>query len=124
MEPQVNFLTTAARTPNYSNNKFCKIKTGLRHGLLALTLFTAAVPAWSAKDAPAPAAEAPKTVNINTADAATLAAALKGVGQSKAEAIVAYRKEHGAFKSPEQLADVKGIGDKLVQSNHDRIVVK
>ncbi len=102
--------------------KTVSLKRNLRHTLLAIALLTAAIPAWCAKDAPV--AEVPKTVNINTADAATLAEVLKGVGQSKAEAIVAYRKEHGAFKSPEQLADVKGIGDKLVQTNHDRIVVK
>jgi len=62
-------------------------------------------------------------VNINTADAASLAAALKGVGQSKAEAIVAYRKEHGAFKSADELAQVKGIGQKLVDKNRDLILV-
>ncbi len=62
-------------------------------------------------------------VNINTADAATLAQVLVNVGPSKAEAIVAYRKEHGAFKSPEQLAMVKGIGLKTVEKNRDRIVV-
>ncbi len=62
-------------------------------------------------------------VNINTADAATLAQVLVNVGPSKAEAIVAHRKEHGAFKSPEQLAMVKGIGLKTVEKNRDRIVV-
>lgn len=62
-------------------------------------------------------------VDINTADAATLAAALNGVGLAKAEAIVAHRKEHGPFKSAEQLAEVKGIGLKLVEKNRDRIQV-
>ena len=42
---------------------------------------------------------------------------------SKAEAIVAYRKEHGSFKSPEQLALVKGIGLKTVEKNRDRILI-
>ena len=42
---------------------------------------------------------------------------------SKAEAIVAYRKANGAFKSAEQLALVKGIGLKTVEKNRDRIVV-
>jgi competence protein ComEA len=60
-------------------------------------------------------------VNINTADAATIDAGLLNIGRSKAEAIVAYRKEHGAFKSPEQLAQVKGIGLKTVEKNRDRI---
>lgn len=62
-------------------------------------------------------------VDINRADAATLAAGLNGVGMAKAEAIVAHRKEHGPFKSADQLAEVKGIGLKLVEKNRDRIVV-
>lgn len=93
----------------------------LRHSVFAITLLTATVPAWCAKPA---ANEVPQTVNINTADAATLADVLKGVGPAKAEAIIAYRKEHGGFKSVEQLAEVKGIGEKLVKANHDRILVK
>lgn len=66
---------------------------------------------------------ADEKVNINSADAATLDRVLINVGASKAEAIVAYRKEHGAFKSPEQLAEVKGIGLKTIEKNRDRIVV-
>jgi len=66
---------------------------------------------------------ADEKVNINTADAATLDRVLINVGASKAEAIVAYRKENGAFKSAEQLAMVKGIGLKTVEKNRDRIVV-
>ena len=62
-------------------------------------------------------------VNVNTADAAAIAAALNGVGASKAEAIVAYRQEHGPFKSPEQLAQVKGIGLKTIEKNRDLIEV-
>lgn len=70
------------------------------------------------------ATEAPVTkVDINTADAATLAAALNGVGLAKAEAIVAHRKEHGPFKSAEQLAEVKGIGLKLVEKNREVIEI-
>ena len=62
-------------------------------------------------------------VNINTADAATLDRVLLNVGPAKAEAIVAHRKANGGFKSPEQLALVKGIGLKTVEKNRDRIVV-
>lgn len=62
-------------------------------------------------------------VDINSADAATLAAALNGVGEAKAEAIVSHRTEHGPFQSAEQLAEVKGIGLKLVEKNRDRIVL-
>ena len=62
-------------------------------------------------------------VNLNTADAATIDRVLLNIGHSKAEAIVAYRKEHGSFKSPEQLALVKGIGLKTVEKNRDRILL-
>ncbi|MEW5818146.1 MAG: helix-hairpin-helix domain-containing protein [Spirochaetota bacterium] len=53
-------------------------------------------------------------VNINTATVAELEA-LPGVGPSKAEAILQYRKEHGNFKTPEELKNVKGIGDKMYE---------
>ena len=62
-------------------------------------------------------------VNINTADAATLDRVLVNVGPSKAEAIVAYRKANGAFRSADQLASVKGIGLATIEKNKDRIVV-
>ncbi len=66
---------------------------------------------------------APERVNINTADAETLAAVLNGVGLSRAEAIVAYRQEHGAFNDVYDLANVKGIGDRTVEQNEDRILL-
>ncbi len=69
------------------------------------------------------AAIAGETVNINTADAATIDRVLVNVGPSKAQAIVDYRKANGAFKSAEQLAMVKGIGLKTVEKNRDRIVL-
>ena len=69
------------------------------------------------------AALAGETVNINTADAATIDRVLVNVGPSKAQAIVDYRKANGAFRSPEQLALVKGIGLKTVEKNRDRIVI-
>ncbi|WP_374247993.1 ComEA family DNA-binding protein [Thermomonas sp.] len=68
-------------------------------------------------------AAAGETVNINTADAATLDRVLVNVGPVKAQAIVDYRQANGAFRSPEQLAMVKGIGLRTVERNRDRIVV-
>ena len=53
-------------------------------------------------------------VNINSADAETLAS-LNGIGKAKAEAIVKYRETNGPFKSVEELAEVKGIGDKMLE---------
>lgn len=63
------------------------------------------------------------TVDINSADAATLAEVLNGVGPAKAEAIVAHRKANGAFESADQLVEVKGIGLATVEKNRDRIQV-
>ena len=62
-------------------------------------------------------------VNINTADAASLAANLTGVGPAKAQAIVEHRQANGPFKSADQLAAVKGIGLATVEKNRDRIQV-
>ena len=85
------------------------IKTLFASLLLSLTLVGGALAA--------------ETVNINTADAATLDRVLVNIGPAKAEAIVAYRKSNGAFKSVEQLAMVKGIGLKTVEKNRDRIAI-
>jgi competence protein ComEA len=63
-------------------------------------------------------------VNINTADAETISQELKGIGLSKARAIVEYRKKHGPFKNPEDLSLVKGIGDRTVEMNLVDIRVK
>jgi competence protein ComEA len=58
-------------------------------------------------------------VNINTADAETIAKSLDG----KAKAIVAYREEHGPFKNADDLAQVKGVGPATLQRNHDAILL-
>lgn len=59
-------------------------------------------------------------VNINTADAQALTQ-LKGIGLKKAEAIVAWRKANGNFKTIDQLAEVKGIGTKTIDLNRQNI---
>ena len=60
-------------------------------------------------------------VNINTADAATLSRELKGVGETRARAIVEHRAQHGPFRSVDELALVKGIGPAAIQKNRDFI---
>jgi competence protein ComEA len=68
-------------------------------------------------------AAAADAVDINTADAESLMKILKGVGPDKASAIVAYRQQHGPFKTAEQLTAVKGIGKRLVEMNREVITV-
>jgi len=64
---------------------------------------------------------APDSVNVNSADAETLAAVLDGVGLSRAQAIVEYRKANGSFQDVYDLANVKGIGDRTIELNEERI---
>lgn len=70
-------------------------------------------------------AAAPVTgrINVNTADAATLTH-LKGVGEKKAQAIIAYRKQNGPFNSLEQLQAVSGIGPSIIAQNKAVIVFR
>ena len=52
-------------------------------------------------------------VNLNTATADELDT-LPGVGPATAQAILAYRQEHGSFSSVDQLLEVSGIGEKTL----------
>jgi competence protein ComEA len=95
----------------------------LLNAIVIALLLPIGVPVFAA-DKPAPAAVAPMSVNINTADAQTLAAALDGVGAARAKAIVEYRDSHGPFRSVDDLAQVKGIGERVVDANRGHITVK
>ncbi len=46
---------------------------------------------------------------------------LKGIGHKKAQAILTYREQVGAFKSIDDLTKVKGIGDKVLMDNQGRL---
>jgi competence protein ComEA len=62
-------------------------------------------------------------VNVNKADATTLASSLDGIGPTKAAAIVAYRDEHGPFKSVDDLSHVKGIGPATLERNRSAVLL-
>ena len=62
-------------------------------------------------------------VNINTADAATLAMELNGVGPVLAQAIVEDRAQNGRYESPEDLTRVSGIGNRIIENNREFILV-
>jgi competence protein ComEA len=56
-------------------------------------------------------------ININTATAEELAAKLNGIGLNKAKLIVEYREKYGNFVAIEQLKEVKGIGQTILDKN-------
>jgi len=72
---------------------------------------------------PASAAPPSGVVNINTASVAELTR-LPGVGESRAEAIVKLRRTRGGFKRVEELHDVKGIGDAVLQKLRPHVALK
>jgi competence protein ComEA len=69
-----------------------------------------------------PAVASTGKVNINTAGKAQLVT-LQNVGDKIADRIIEYRKAH-PFKVPEDIMKVKGIGQKVFDTNKDRIIVK
>ena len=67
-------------------------------------------------------AEAKTTVDINAADSVKLTE-LPGIGPALAQRIVEYRKEHGPFKSVDELVNVRGVGDRLLARLRERITI-
>ena len=63
-------------------------------------------------------------VNINKADAQTLAGSLVGVGLARAEEIVRYCEAYGPFYSVDDLLEVRGIGRTTLDKNRDRITLE
>ena len=61
-------------------------------------------------------------IDINTADISGLVT-LNGIGETKAEAIIAYREAHGGFKKIEDICEVDGIGEKTFEKIKDSITV-
>lgn len=99
-------------------NKRCMIFALI--GALMLSLgFTPAM--LNAKSADAAVTETPaksaavQQIDINKADVESLTQ-IPGIGPKTAEAIVAYRKDVGTFKTIEELVEVKGIGPKKLES--------
>ena len=81
------------------------------HLILALVVSLLAIPVWA------------EPVDINTADADTLAEVMVGVGPTLATAIVDYRAACVVFKSVHESVKVKGIGVALIEKNRDSITV-
>lgn len=89
---------------------------------LALLCAMAAGPTLAEEESKTPPMVA--EVNINTADAATLARQLSGVGLSRAEEIIRYREAYGPFAAIEELSEVKGIGPATLERNRALITLE
>ena len=83
--------------------------SAIKH-LIALSMLRAGVLAWAAEP-----------INVNSADAETLATQITGIGPAKAAAIVAFRDKHGPFKSVDDLLLIQGIGESTLKNNRDRL---
>ena len=97
--------------------------------LTSLSISATAAPAVKPDPVTAPVVmeDAPKAqsekVDLNGADAPTLQRELTGVGEAKAQAIVAYRDMNGPFASVDELLEVKGIGKAILDKNREKLEV-
>lgn len=66
-------------------------------------------------------------INLNAVDAKTLAKSVRGIGKTKAQAIVSYREKHGSFKTVDELAPIKingkQLGKKFVDKIRNRVMI-
>ncbi|WP_434709928.1 helix-hairpin-helix domain-containing protein [Pseudomonas sp. R1-1] len=110
------------------------MRTGFFYSLIFAFLTSASIAAIAAPVVPVEAGKAPVVmesakpaqsakVDLNEADAATLQKELAGVGEAKAQAIVAYRDTNGPFSSVDELLEVKGIGKAILDRNRDKLEV-
>lgn len=60
-------------------------------------------------------------VNVNTADASTIAKELDGIGMARAQAIVDWRRQNGNYSSLADLQKVKGVGPRILEINRANI---
>ncbi len=110
------------------------MRTGYFCSLIFAFLTSASIASIAAPEAPSPTPKAPllmdaaapsqtTKVDLNGADAATLQKELAGVGEAKAQAIVAYRDTNGPFASVDELLEVKGIGKAILDRNREKLEV-
>ena len=66
---------------------------------------------------------AEERIDINVADVETLMS-IKGIGEKRALAIVDYREQYGPFKSVDDLSEVRGVSESLIERSRELLVVK
>lgn len=97
--------------------------------LTSVSIAAVAAPSVKSEASSAPAiAEVSSTsqagkIDLNGADASTLQKELSGIGEAKAQAIVAYRETNGPFASVDELLEVKGIGKAILDRNREKLEV-
>ena len=110
------------------------MRTGYFYSLIFAFLTSASIAAIAGPVVPSESSKAPVVmdvakpaqsakIDLNGADAATLQKELAGVGEAKAQAIVAYRDTIGPFSSVDELLEVKGIGKAILDRNRDKLEV-
>lgn len=77
----------------------------------------------SSKSSPANNHTLANQININQASAEELAKHLNGIGLNKAKKIVEYREKFGPFVSIEQLKEVSGIGQSILDRNSGKLTL-
>ncbi len=87
--------------------------------LMIVTGLALAGPSLAADDSP----QLVGTININTATTEELQL-LPGVGEARAEAVMALRKQRGGFKSVDELTLVRGIGDAALERMRPFVTLK
>jgi competence protein ComEA len=92
-------------------------------GIVVLILFTATVMVHGHALAEMKSAPDTEMVNINKASVKELAG-LSGIGKTKAQAIIAYRSEHGKFESVDDIKKIKGIGKKTFENIRNKITAR
>lgn len=93
---------------------------GARRAPAEITVTELGTPAPTAVETAEPEPPADALININTADEAALRT-LQGVGEVLAQRILDYRAEHGAFRTVDELTNVKGIGSGILETNRERL---
>lgn len=85
-------------------------------GLFLILAFTVSL--FLTHGAVADGGQASVSININTADTVELSS-LPGIGASKAAAIIDYRTEHGPFTSVDEITNVRGVGNNILEKIRD-----
>jgi competence protein ComEA len=87
---------------------------------ILLSFFVMSMP-LQAESLPTNNSKNPQKIDLNKADLSGLTGSFKGIGKKRAEAIIAYRDSHQGFKSIEELAEVRGLGQHFMETNREQL---